>query len=348
MAYSAIDNSSLHCTNKQFTGNNSDAHAITGLGFRPDMVWFKNSNSTQNWRAFDVVRGATYRIVPNENTVNGAETSQLQAFGSDGFTVGADASVNGSGNTMNAYCWKAAGSQGSSNTDGTINTTYTSVNATAGFSISQYTGTGSNATFGHGLGKKPEWVFIKNLSTNTDWRVYFDREGSSKSHALNTSGSSGSGSDYWNSTATTSSLVSIGTNTGLNASGSTYIAWCFAPIVGYSKMGKYRGNGSATNGTMVYCGFKPSIIMIKDADNAGENWFLFDDKRPGYNFNANLFNINDTGAETTSGANGIDILSNGFKMRSTNNGTNRADGGFNYLAFGQPLVGSNNVPSTAR
>ena len=346
MAYTGIDKSSLHHVNKQFTGNNTSGHAITGVGFRPDLIWFKNSDSVQNWRAFDVVRGATYRIVPNENTVNGAEAQQLQAFGSDGFTVGADGSVNANNEEINAYCWKAGNSQGSSNTDGTINTTYTSVNTTAGFSISQYTGTGSNATFGHGLGATPEWVFIKNLSTNTDWRVYFNREGNQKSHALNTNGASGFGSDYWNNTSPTSSVVTIGTNTGLNASGDTYIAWCFAPKVGYSRMGKYNGNGNA-NGTFVYCGFKPSLIIIKDADNL-ENWFLFDNKRPGYNFNANLFNINDTGAETTSGANGIDILSNGFKMRASNNGTNRSGGGLHFLAFGQSLVGSNNVPCTAR
>ena len=124
------------------------------------------------------------------------------------------------------------------------------------------------------------------------------------------------------------------------------IAYCFAEKKGFSKFGSYVGNGS-TDGTFVYTGFKPSLIIIKDTVNAGENWFIFDNKRPGYNFNANLLNPNSATTETTSGANGIDIISNGFKMRSTNNGTNRSGANFIYMAFAEePLVGDN--PATAR
>jgi len=346
MAYTTIDKSSLHFNTKLYTGNGSAGHGITGVGFQPDFTWIKDRGNSINHSLFDAVRGIKKEINSNANTAEETEHDMLTAFGTDGFTLGTAGGVNGNSNNYASWNWKANGA-GSSNTDGSINTTYTSVNTTAGFSISSYTGTGANATFGHGLGAKPEWVIIKNLSSTTDWRGYFDREGNSKSTALNTSGASGSGSDYWNSTSPTSSVVSIGTNTGLNASGSNYIAYCFTPKTGYSKMGKYKGNGSL-DGTFVYCGFKPSLVIIKDADNAGENWFIFDNKRPGRNFNANLLNPNSSTTETTSGANGIDILSNGFKCREDNNGTNRSGAGFNYLAIGQSIVGSNNIPAVAR
>ena len=224
-----------------------------------------------------------------------------------------------------------------------------SVNTSSGFSIVKYLGNGTaNHTIPHHLGAKPEWIIVKQLTGTYDWRVYFDKEGNQKIVRLNTSGASSSSTDYWNNTSPTSSVFNLGTGGGVNGNDVPYIAYCFRSITGYSKMGKFNGNGNA-DGPFVYTGFKPSLIIIKDSDNAGENWFLFDNKRPGYNVNKNLFNINDTGAETASGANQIDILSNGFKMRSTNNGTNRSGGeGFNYLAFGQSIVGSNNIPATAR
>jgi len=343
MAYTGINKSSLNFTTKLFTGNNTNAHAITGVGFQPDMVWFKNRSSQQNWRAFDVIRGATYRIVPNENTANGAEAQQLQAFGADGFTVGADGSVNGNNESMSAYCWKAGNSQGSSNTDGSINTTYTSVNTTAGFSISSYTGTGSNATVGHGLGAVPKMIIIKELNNTSNWIVYHASTGNGKGLQLNTTAATDTDSTFWNSTTPTSSVFSLGNNGNVNGSSDNYIAYCFAEKPGFSKFGSYIGNGEA-NGTFVYTGFKPKMVIVKETGSTG-NWIVKNDYYD--NQNDHYVLVNSTDAETSGAVVGFDLLSNGFKLRGTAGDSNGSGASISYMAFGQTIVGTNNVPCTA-
>ena len=149
MAYTTIDKSTLHFNTKLYTGNGS-TNAITGIGFQPDWVWIKARTQTLSHALFDAVRGTTKVLNSNATTAEYTNTDTLTAFGTDGFTLGSNTGVNENGQTRVAWNWKAGGGQGSSNTDGSINTTYTSVNTTAGFSISQYEGTGSNATFGHG------------------------------------------------------------------------------------------------------------------------------------------------------------------------------------------------------
>ena len=166
MAYTTINKSTDYFNTKLYTGNGS-TNAITGVGFQPDWVWIKNRSNSSSHNVFDAVRGVTKAIFTNATDAEATEASRLSAFGTDGFTINGDTSnqTNASGSNFASWNWKAGTGQGSSNTDGSINTTYTSVNTTAGFSISKYTGTGSNATIGHGLGVAPAMMIIKKLNS---------------------------------------------------------------------------------------------------------------------------------------------------------------------------------------
>ncbi len=344
MAYTTINKSSLHFNTKLYTGTGS-SNALTGVGFQPDFTWIKVRSEANNNELYDAVRGVTKRIYSDLDSVQDTNTAGLTAFGSDGFTVNTGHGVNKSSATYASWNWKAGGGQGSSNTDGSINTTYTSVNTTAGISISQYTGTGSNATIGHGLGAVPKMIMVKNLTNANAWSVYHASLGATKYLALNETDAAGTASDRWQDTTPTSSVFSIGTNA--NQGGSyNYIAYCFAEKQGFSKFGKYTANGNA-DGAFVYTGFKPGFIMIKSATTA-MYWHIFDKTRVGFNPNNSRLNPNATDQETTT-AGVIDILSNGFKIRTDQQqfGTNGAT--YIYAAFAEaPLVGSNNVPATAR
>ena len=351
MAYSTISKPSLHFNTKLYTGNGG-TNAITGVGFQPDWVWIKNRSNSSSHNVFDAVRGVTKAIFTNATDAEATEASRLSAFGTDGFTINGDTSnqTNASGSNFASWNWKAGTGQGSSNTDGSINTTYTSVNTTAGFSISQYTGTGNAGTVGHGLGVAPKVIIIKNISQDTDWvfgHQELDASAPWTKYLELNSNVTVLDNTVFNDTAPTNSVFSVGGDGKVSSGAGSHVAYCFAEKAGYSKFGKYSGNGNA-DGSFVYTGFKPSVIIIKDKDNA-ENWFIFDNKRPGYNLNANHLNPNSNTTETNSSANTMDILSNGFKMRATNNGINRSGGdGFLYMAFGQSIVGTNNVPCTAR
>ncbi len=343
MAYSTINKSTDYFNTKLYTGNGS-ARSITGVGFQPDWCWFKNRSTTNGHSIFDAVRGATKNIISNSNGAESTSSNGLTAFASDGFSVGTDGDVNGNGNNIVSWNWKANG-QGSSNTDGSINTTYTSVNTTAGFSISKYVGTGSNATVGHGLGVAPKVVITKNLDTADNWTVYHESLGNTKGAFLNLTNTPGTSSAYWNNTTPTSSVFSVGTEVPMNKSGDDIIAYCFAEKTGYSKFGSYVGNGNA-DGTFVYTGFKPAFLMVKRTDTA-DTWIMYDNKRIGYNPNNYFLQANSNAAESSSDR--FDLLSNGFKPRYDWTPINASGGTYIYMAFAEaPLVGSNNVPCTAR
>ena len=345
MAYTTINKSTDYFNTKLYTGNGTDNHAITGVGFQPDFVWFKDRDAANDHSLYDAIRGATKRLKSDQNTAESTQSDGLKSFNSDGFTLGTHGGSNGNNNDYASWNWLGANGT-ASNTDGSITSTV-SANTTAGFSIVSYTGTGANATVGHGLGAAPKMIIFKETNGTRNWRVYHNEMGNAKIMYLNTNSVESSDATAFNSTSPTSSVFSVGTSGGTNASGNGYIAYCFAEKTGYSKFGKYNGNGNA-NGTFVYTGFKPSFIMIKDTDNA-ESWMMYDNKRPGYNLNANHLMAESNTTETASTANTMDILSNGFKMRATNNAINRSGGeGFTYMAFGQSLVGTNNVPCTAR
>ena len=267
-----------------------------------------------------------------------------------GFTLGStNNNVNGNGETYVAWNWLAGGSQGSSNTTGTINTTYTSANTTSGFSIIKYPGSGSNGTIGHGLGVAPSMVIIKDLSGTGDWLVGHDGLDSTnpwhKYIYLNQSSAVADANTMFNDTAPTSTVINLGTHSMTNGSGKNYICYAFANVKGFSKFGKYGGNGNA-DGTFVYTGFKPGFLSIKKISDTG-SWRQYDKLRLG--FNPSNYNLipNEAGQEET--AVHVDLLSNGFKLRTTGSGEN--DGSFIYMAFAEePLVANvgGSIPATAR
>ena len=348
MAYTTINKSTDYFNTKLYTGNGSAGNAQTGVGFQPDWVWIKTRDTSNNHTIFDAVRGVTKRLRSNQDNAENT-SSGVTSFDSDGFTVGSDSAGNTSGGTMVAWNWKAGGGQGSSNTDGTINTTYTSVNTTSGFSISKYTGTGSNATVGHGLGVVPKMIIVKCLDQTHWWFTYHVSIGNTKHVTLNTGNAeSGASAAYWNNTTPTSSVFSIGTDTGVNQSGQDYIAYCFAEKTGFSKFGSYVGNGNA-DGSFIYTGFKPAFVMIKYASGGGSgNWTMYDSKRLGYNVSNSYIYANESNTES-SVSHIIDLVSNGFKCRANSSDTNTNGGTMIYMAFAEaPLVGSNDIPANAR
>ena len=334
-----------HFNTLLYTGNGASSRAVTGVGFQPDWVWFKNRDTADHHKLFDVVRGGNKVIYANLTNAQGTVTQELQSFDSDGFTVGTESAMNGNGNGIVAWNWKAGNSQGSSNTDGSINTTYTSVNTTAGFSISQYNGTGSVATIGHGLGVKPAFIIIKRIEANSTWRTYHKSLGAT----LNVPFENGAALDQdviFNDTEPTTSVFTVGTTTDVNNNGTSHIAYCFAEKKGFSKFGEYEGNEVA-DGTFVYTGFKPAMIFIKNRGSSSKDWFIHDNKRLGYNEkNYGLF-PNLTNSEATDI--NLDILSNGFKLRRSTAQLNHVGNFYIYMAFAEePIVSSNGVAATAR
>jgi hypothetical protein len=339
MPYTTINKSTDHFNTVPYTGNSS-TNAIT-TGHSSGWVWIKRRDGTYEHNLFDQVRGVTKEINTNttatESTVSGSVTS----FDSNGFTLGNDGQSNTNNDTFVAWSWKAGGT-GSSNGDGSITSTV-SANTTSGFSIVKWTGSGANATIGHGLGAAPSFIITKSLASTQEWCVGSSSLGWDKYFFLNETSASASGSVYWQSTAPTSTVFSVGTAGPTNSSSGDLIAYCFVEKLGFSKFGKYTGNNQS-DGTFVYTGFKPAWILIK-RDNAGYSWGINDSKRPGFN-ETNKYLIPDTTAAEQSNA--IDLLSNGFKLRSNAGGFN-ASATYYFWAFAEsPLVGSNGVPVTAR
>jgi len=349
MAYTTINKSSDFFNALLWSGNGSDNRVISGVGFQPDWIWWKQRTGTNGHGVIDAVRGTSgtnYTLATNNTSAEFDWSSIFKNIQSDGYTVGTDSAINQSGQTYVGWNWKANGA-GSSNTDGSINTTYTSVNTTAGFSISKYTGNGTGgATIGHGLGSVPHMYIVKRLDAgSSNWHVYHQSIGATKGLKLNLTNAE-STSDIWQDTAPTSSVFSLGSSVDVNASGGTYIAYCFAEKTGYSKFGSYTGNGNA-DGTFVYTGFKPAFVIIKQSSGSGTSWNIWDNKRLGYNTKNYQLEANTTGVENTS-LERLLITSNGFKCITDNAQINGSGNTYIYMCFGQSLVGSNNVPCTAR
>ena len=332
-----------------WTGNGS-TQSITGVGFQPDWVWTKKRSSSQDHFLYDVVRGSTngnfYELRSNSTVAEGVPSTPstgLTSLDSDGFSIGSDASVNTNSSTYVAWNWLASNTSGSSNTAGSITSTV-SANPSAGFSIVSYTGTLANATVGHGLGVAPSMIICKQRTgTANDWGVYHKSLGNDKFLKLNTTDSQITASTVWNNTSPTSAVFSLGTsNIGNNSAPN--IAYCFAEVEGYSKFGGYAGNDSA-NGPFVYCGFKPAWVLVKRIDSAA-SWALVDNTRSAYNVVDNVLFPDFSDAESTSDT-AIDLLSNGFKLRSAQRNFSGAT--YIYAAFAEhPFGGSNVSPATAR
>ena len=333
-----------------YTGNGT-SQSITGVNFQPDLVWLKSRSVTNDHTWGDTVRGIDNSIFSNRTVVERYQDSggYISSSNSDGFTVQAgsfDASnVNVSGETYVAWNWLAGGTA-VSNTDGSITSTV-SANTTSGFSVVSYTGTGSGgATVGHGLGVAPKAVIVKSRGSAQNWFVNYPFGTGNGYIMLNqTDAGDGANSTVWNSTAPTSSVVTLGTSVGVNDT-TNYIMYCFAEKKGFSKFGSYTGNGS-TDGTFVYTGFKPAFLILKRTDSVAD-WFLHDNKRNGFNPDNDYLQPNLNSAETNFDGL-LDFVSNGFKLKTTSTAYNASGGTYIYMAFAEnPLVGTNNVPACAR
>jgi hypothetical protein len=350
MAYTPIDKPDDYFNTVLYTGN-SGTQSITGVNFQPDFTWIKDrigATSVYSHYLFDGVRGATKYIKSNSNDAEATGATYLTSFDTDGFSLGSYAGVNASGDALVSWNWKAGGTA-VSNTAGSI-TTNVSVNTTAGFSIVTYTGTGSNATIGHGLGVKPDAVFFKRLDTTGGWASYHSVLGATKYMRLDSTSAEQTATDEFQSTEPTVDEISIGTDGAVN--GTSMVAYCFADVKGFSKFGSYTGNGSA-DGTFVYTGFKPAFILIKCTSTTG-TWMLRDTKRDPFNVSNTPLAPNDSANEGafTPTLNEVDILSNGFKLRDTYVDQNQSGASYIYMAFAeQPFVTSTtngSIPATAR
>ena len=356
MAYTDIDEPSEHFNTVLYNGSSNNQLAITGVGFQPDFTWLKSRSSAWTHGLFlkanGTGAGSGYKYMASSSTAAVADTWGTITFGSDGFT-GVSSGYNGSfshdfgavNNTFVSWHWKANGGTTTTNDAsatgiGNTDSVY-QANTTAGFSIVTFSGTGSGMTVAHGLGGTPTLIISKSKNDTEKWSVHTTViDGSLDYLRLSETDTAGNSS------------FSLPTSTVFGYNGSNnYVVYCFRSIQGYSKIGKYIGNGtganSSANGTFVYTGFKPAWVMVK-ATTVAQGWNIFDNKRtPTNEMGAFLF-ANTADAETT-GYDSMDFLSNGFKLRKNLNGTNDSGQTFIYIAFAEnPFVSSKGVPTTAR
>ena len=354
MAYSTISKPSLHFNTKLYTGNGSTQN-ITGLDFQPDLIWYKRRDTSNHNRLINSVRGSNKNLSSDQTAGENTESTYVTSFNSDGWSIGSNSDVNASSSSMVAWTWKANGA-GSSNSDGSTASTV-SANTAAGFSMFQFTGTNGNTTVGHGLGGVPEMFMIKNTAQAGHWMVYHKdlQSPAGKQMYLNLTNAQASDTGWLQNTAPSSSVITLGANADSNGSGNIMIGWAFRSIKGYSKIGKYQGNGTS-DGTFVYCGFRPALVLFKvgyasaGSDFTG-NWQLLDNRRTtsgGNHQNQTLYPNSNIGDQNEGD---IDILSNGFKLRSTGNDSNSSSGVYMYYAIAEnPLVANvgQSIPATAR
>ncbi len=329
----------LHFNCVTWTGNTSGSRDITGVGFDPSIVSIKARTNTYEFLWFDAVRGAGKRLFSHNNNAESDNLATLNAFITDGFRLGngssVDLSVNGSASsTYVSWNWNS-GSSTVTNNDGSISS-QVRANTTAGISILTYTGTGSNATIGHGLGVAPNVIIVKRRNGTQNWGVYHSSIAPNDILQLDVTNSVYGSSGVFGNALTTSSVFSVNAGSGMsNGNGDTYVAYCFSEVEGFSKFGTYKGNGNSA-GAFVFTGFRPAYVLLKGKDFAG-NWNLFDNERPGFNVtNDRLFpNLSDAETDGSPSNNQIDIVSNGFKIRGSNVDTNSNGSTYVYLAFAE-------------
>jgi len=351
--YQGIDyfNATLYTGNGTAIG--SGGKAVTGTGFQPDLVWIKNRDAADSHILTDVVRGVTKYISSNSFNAEVTNVESLSTFDTDGFTVGNLDAVNTNTEDYVSWNWLAGGT-GSSNTDGSITSTVTVAGA-GHFSIGTYTGTGANATIGHGLGGAPEMIIVKNTGTAENWPVYHNGIASDAETDvlfLNNTLAASDSPVYWNDTAPTSSVFTVGTDNSVNASSGTLIFFAFRSVPGVCKVGSYIGN-SSTAGPYISLGFKPRWWLVKETtvSDSAHDWFVADSARYTYNgtttaggLNGGTLEANDTTVEEAHSTNfgnnpAFDFLSDGIKLR-TNSGVINATGR-TYIYIAMADIGGN-------
>ena len=360
MAYTTIDDPSAYFQTTLWTGDGNDDRSITNTGnsdLQPDFVWIKSRGTTNDNLLFNSTVGVGNYLRSNDTNTDTTIADTLQAFESDGIQIGTDTRLNTNADTVVSWQWKANAGSTSVNNSGSIQSTV-QVNQDAGFSIVTYTGTGSGATVGHGLGAIPTLVMVKNRSSAQNWRVFHQDAYYNGGYGqyqsglkLNSNAVADHGANsYWNNDAFTTSTFSVGVNTEVNGSGNSMLAYCFTEKQGYSKFGLYTGNNNA-DGPFVYTGFRPAWLMIKATGSTGgaSAWRIADNKRSssgGSNPVEKQLEA-DTNITEDSG-NDVDLLSNGFKVRSTAAQWNASANYFIYMAFAEhPFVSSTGAPTTA-
>jgi len=297
-----------------YTGTGA-SNSISSLGFSPDLVWIKNRGGATSHAIYDTTRGTQSQLSSDTTGDQVTSSSGLTAFGSNGFTISTSTLVNTTGTQYVAWNWDES--------------------TQAGLDIVSYTGNGANRTIAHTLGVAPKMVIVKARTTagaDQGWPVWHTSIANTTYLQLNSTAATATGADYWNSTSPTSSVFSVGTNVSVNASADTYIAYAFAEVDGFSKFGTYTGNGAA-DGPFVWCGFRPRYILIKLSGSAGGNWIIHDTSRNDANMSAKRLLANTSDIEGSD--NGIDILSNGFKMRSADGSTNTSGVSHIFAAFAE-------------
>ncbi len=320
-----------------YTGNDTSGRAITGVGFQPDFVWIKNRAATYYHNLSDTVRGITRSLSSNATDAE-VNFSNISAVGSDGFTISGAELVNKNAQAIVAWSWKAGtafSNDASATSVGNVDSTG-SVNADVGFSIIAKTNTGNdNQTVAHGLGVAPDLIIIKNRSTTGSWVLGYNTAGFNWANdyiQFDTGVEKGDGSGTVFGATPTSTVFTTGS--GINGTdGVTQIAYCFASVDGFSKIGSYTGNGNA-DGPFVYTGFRPAWVMHKRIDGTGQ-WAILDNTRSPFNVANKHLYADGSNAEVTNTSFNLDYLSNGFKVRSTNTYTNASGGTYIYMAFAE-------------
>ena len=324
-----IADGSAQFDTKLWTGDGSSDRDITGYGFSPDWAWVKRRSTASNHVLMDTVRGHSKGLYSNLTSAEQNDSS-LNAFNSDGFQVNGNGDTNQSGQTFVGWAWDA-GSSTVSNTDGSI-TSSVRASQTSGFSVVSYTGSGTApSTVGHGLNAAPSLIFFARRDSTSNWITYNSSIGASKYLVLNNTGAPVTDSGPFNNTAATSTVFTVNTFGDLNASGGTYIAYCFAPVASYCAIGEYSGN-SSTDGVFVHTNFRPAWLMVKSI-NATGSWSIFDNKRDPFNVMDRFLFAEQNFAEQD--ADTVDFLSNGFKFRTGGGDHNFSGRDYLYIAFAE-------------
>ena len=324
---------------------------VGGIGFAPDLVWIKRTDGTADHSIYDTIRGVNQKLKSNTVDAEYDDNNTVIRFDEDGFTVADDDATGANGDKYVAWCRNMGGTS-VANTSGSINSTVRA-NTTYGQSIVSYTGTGSNATVGHGLSGAPEMIIVKRRSDADSWVVYHaSNTAAPETDALilNSNSATSDSALYWNDTAPTSSLFTIGTHSQVNGSSQTYIAYCFDSVSGYSKFGTYTGDGTTNGSKTVTLGFRPAWVMIK-CTNDSENWLIWDNVRNPFTATQNRLFADTGAAETTNvatGADNIEFTSTGFKMTGLGGGSNQNNNTYIYAAFagGADAVSTYNTAGT--
>ena len=348
MAYTTINKSTDYFNNKLYTGTGSSQN-ITGVGFQPDFTWLKSRSNTDYHALQDAVRGVTKQLATNTTGTQTSYTNGVTAFGTDGFTVDSANWSNRNSGTFASWNWKAGTTSGiATNGATTITPASYSFNQTSGMSIINYDGNNTaGAKVAHGLGATPDMMIVKAMNSTAHWAVYHKDIGNTHYFQFDTNAKLDD-AGVWNDTSPDSVNFTVGNSDKTNTV--TYIAYCFSEKVGYSKFGKYVGNGN-TDGAFIYTGFKPAFVIRKRTSGTGK-WIVQDSKRPSsqpFNEKRGELYADDSATESSSQYYVMDFLSNGFKNRSVDSEVNGSGSSYIYMAFAEaPLVGSNNVPCTAR